>query len=230
MLLLGFETASATACVALMQDGALLAEHAVHHTRTHSETVMPMAEALLREMQVAPEDLHAIAVNQGPGSFTGVRIGICIANAMGAALGIPVVGVNALRALYETVACYPGTVYALIDARNDSVYAASFTNTNKEGLPQAVDVETYLQSLESDALFVGDGALAYRERIAQAASGARFAPAIWAYGRAGAICSVANGMLQQGGIAPDAQAAPLYLRVSQAERMWALRQEAQHAR
>lgn len=222
MLILGIETAGPTASAALMRDGVLLAEHAIHHTRTHSETVMPMAEQLLAELDIVPADLNAIAVNCGPGSFTGVRIGVCAANAMGAALNIPVVGVDSLLALYENVSFWPGNVCAMVDAHNDNAYMAQYSGGIMTAPPAAAYVDVYLPSVPAGTLFVGDGADAYADLIRSHVQNAVFAPAAFHLSRASALCRMAVSILASGAETPM-QAAPLYLRPSQAERMWSKR-------
>ncbi|HWR23623.1 MAG TPA: tRNA (adenosine(37)-N6)-threonylcarbamoyltransferase complex dimerization subunit type 1 TsaB [Feifaniaceae bacterium] len=219
MLILGIETAGSTASAALLQDGALIAEHSVHHTRTHSETVMPMAERMLTDLGFSPSQLGAIAVNCGPGSFTGVRIGVCAANAMGAALSIPVVGVDALRALYENISFWPGNVCAIIDAKNDNAYFAQYAGGVAVAEPAAEEAAAYLPSVPPGTLFVGDGAAAYEALILKAVPNAKFAPEYAALSRASALCRVAERILKEAG-EPLKEALPLYLRPSQAERMW----------
>lgn len=219
MLVLGIETASSTASAALLQDGALLCEHSVHHTRTHSETVMPMVERMLTDLGFAPSRLDAIAVNCGPGSFTGVRIGVCAANAMGAALSIPVIGVDALNALYENVSFWPGNVCAIIDAKNDNAYFAQYANGIVVAEPQAEEVAAYLNNVPPGTLFVGDGAAVYEALIVKTVANAKIAPEYAAISHASALCRVAERILKGAGDPPK-EALPLYLRPSQAERMW----------
>ncbi len=219
MLVLGIETASSTASVALLRDGVLLAEHSVHHTRTHSETVMPMVDRMLTDLGFSSSQLDAVAVNCGPGSFTGVRIGVCAANAMGAALSIPVVGVDALQALYENVRFWSGNVCAIIDANNDSAYFAQYENGIAVAEPAAEEVAAYLNQVPSGTLFVGDGATGYEALIRQTIVNAQIAPDYASLSHASALCRVAERMLREGK-EPPKEALPLYLRPSQAERMW----------
>ena len=221
MLILGMETASSTASAALMRDGELLAEIALHHTRTHSETFMPMVEQLLGMCDIAPAQLDAVAVDCGPGSFTGVRIGVCAANAMGAALAIPVIGVDALRVLYGNVSFWPGPVCALIDARNEGAYMAVYQGGAPRIAPVADTVEVLLPLVPTGALFVGDGAAAHRENILSKVRDASVAPTEFHICRAGAVCHAALQTLACKD--PPMEAAPLYLRASQAERMWSVR-------
>lgn len=224
MLILALESAGPTASVALLREGALLAEISLHNTRTHSETLMPLAEEALRGLGLSPADIAAIAVDHGPGSFTGVRIGVCAANGMGQALGIPVVGVDSLRALYEPLRFLPEPVCTLIDARNQNAYAALY----REGVcilePAADAVEAILEHAPEGTIFVGDGATAYEGMILQAVHGAKIAPETPYSLRAGAVALAAERMLREAGTAEAAdtatwQAVPQYLRPSQAERM-----------
>ncbi|MDL2217120.1 tRNA (adenosine(37)-N6)-threonylcarbamoyltransferase complex dimerization subunit type 1 TsaB [Christensenellaceae bacterium OttesenSCG-928-M15] len=224
MLILALETSGPTASVALMKEGELLVEYAMHHTRTHSETVLPMAERAMREMQIAPSMLDAIAVNKGPGSFTGVRIGICTGNAMASALHIPLYGVDSLRALYQNACCDSGSVCAMIDARNHSAYMALFKDGEQIGEACACDVEEYIAKLPPDVLFIGDGAAAYRPGIEANVKGARFAAASFSLSKASALCEIAYG-LSRSGDEGASMVEPLYMRPSQAERMFQLRKE-----
>lgn len=222
MLILGIETSGPTASVAILRDEALLAEHILHHTRTHSEAVMPMLERLMEELDIAPADIGAIAVNCGPGSFTGVRIGVCTANAMGAALHIPVIGVDSLRTLYKNVDFWPGNVCAVVDAGNGSAYFAQYERNTLTAEPSAAVASEYIPMVPAHTLFVGDGAAAYADIIGNVA-GAAIAPASSSISRASALCRAAQELIFSG--ETSMQTAPLYLRPSQAERMWSKRHE-----
>lgn len=222
MLILGIETSGPTASVAILRDGELLAEHILHHTRTHSEAVMPMLERLMNELELVPADINAIAVNRGPGSFTGIRIGVCTANAMGSALHIAVVGVDSLHALYKNVDYWPGNVCVTVDAGNESAYFAQFEGNSLVVEPLAALVSEYIPMVPANSLFVGDGAAAYADIIGNV-TGAVIAPASFSISRASAVCRAARELLFEG--EPSMQTAPMYLRPSQAERMWNKRHE-----
>ncbi|MDL2235897.1 tRNA (adenosine(37)-N6)-threonylcarbamoyltransferase complex dimerization subunit type 1 TsaB [Christensenellaceae bacterium OttesenSCG-928-L17] len=224
MLILGLETAGPTASVALMRDGKLLIEHTVHHTRTHSETVMPMVEQLMQELHCTADMLNAVACNIGPGSFTGVRIGVCTANAMHTALNIPVTGICSLAALYEKVACYPHEVCAMIDARNDSVYMAVFSSSGEYVQePSAMNIDACLAMLSNNTLLVGDAVPVYIEKINQ--YGLPVAPAQCHMSRAASLCVIAEKQLSAFTKSPYTEVEPMYLRPSQAERMFAKKHE-----
>ncbi len=158
---------------------------------------MPAVDELLSVAGLSPADLAALAVDVGPGSFTGVRIGVCHGNAMALALGVPVVSVNALEALAWPLLGDSRPVAAIIDARNGNGYGALYGPDGAVLLPPcAIEIEPFLQSLPKDALLTGtgfseaDGALPLAESIARIAAR-----------RAG-----------------EKAAQPLYLRPSQAER------------
>lgn len=228
MWMLGIETSGPTASAGLMEDGVLRAEYALMHTRTHSETILPLVERLMEDLSLAPESLSAIAVDIGPGSFTGVRIGVCTANAMALALGIPVIGVPSLRVLYEGVCVSDRPIAVLLDARNENLYSALYAPDGAElQPPAATDLTHWLPSLPENVLFVGDGVLAYREAIQAAFPKAALAPERFAHVRAGALLAAAWQLyLEKGRDGFPEEAAPLYLRPSQAERMRAMREEA----
>lgn len=210
MLMLSLSTSGPIASAAVIKDGAVLSCEIGGQGLTHSETIMPLCERALQSAGRAVADVDAFGVDAGPGSFTGVRIGICAANAMAAALGRPVAAASSLKGLLYGVhnAC------ALLDCRNGNGYAM----VKCEGFspePMAVVIDELLSALPDGILMAGDGAVMHRERILAALPNARFAEdnditadktGLAAYGR-----------LMQGETA--AEALPLYLRPSQAERL-----------
>ena len=196
MNILALETTDRVASVALLTDDGCR-QLRIESPLRHEETVMPAVDELLSAAGLSPADLAALAVDVGPGSFTGVRIGVCHGNAMALALGVPVVSVNALEALAWPLLGGSRPVAAIIDARNGNGYGALYGPDGAVLLsPCAIEIEPFLQSLPKDALLTGtgfskaDGALPLAESIARIAAR-----------RAG-----------------EKAAQPLYLRPSQAER------------
>lgn len=193
MKILAFETTDAVASVALYLDGEVY-ETVIDSDRRHAESVLPAAEALLSAHGLSTADMGAFAADVGPGSFTGVRIGVCMANALGAAHNKPVVAVNAL----ETLA-YPyrdQTVCALIDARNDNGYGALYRNGQPVRPPCACVIEAFTADLPDNCKTVGTATA--DPKLPSASCVARIAAE------------------RQG----EKEIAPLYLKQSQAERMW----------
>ena len=193
MKILAFETTDAAASVALYLDGEVY-ETVIDTERRHAESVLPAAEELLFAHGLSTADMDAFAADVGPGSFTGVRIGVCMANALGAAHHKSVVPVNAL----ETLAFpYRGqTVCALIDARNGNGYGAVYRNGAVLIEPCACVIDEFTANLPEDCRIVGTAT--NDPQMPSAASVAR-------------IAAERHG---------EEEIVPLYLKLSQAERMW----------
>ncbi len=210
MNMLALSTSGPLPSAALFQDGNLVFEAMGQGGKTHSETLMPLVEAALAAAKLTPNQVDVFAVDVGPGSFTGVRIGVCAANAMAMAGAKAVVGVSSLGALLyglEAPAC------ALLDCRNGNGYAMLLGAGGQVLLPESgVAVAEFLREIPAGTLFVGDGAALYRQEILQAVTGARFYAdhAV----TAAKVGSAAQG--QKG----ESEALPLYLRPSQAERLY----------
>lgn len=218
MILLALSTSGRAASAALLKDGCLLAEATRDEGLTHSETSLPLTAELLEQNGLAPADVDVFAADIGPGSFTGVRIGVCAINAMAAACGKPVVAVSSLAALREGLPEENGPVCALLDARNGNAYAALFAGEACAMQPAAVVVAELLPALPAGTLFVGDGAEAYRAEIASAVPDARFAPAERNLLTALPTARCAWRTFRAGDTVPEAM--PLYLRPTQAERLY----------
>ena len=193
MKVLAFETTDTVASVALYLDGAVY-ETVIDTDCRHAESVLPAAEALLSAHALSTADMDAFAADVGPGSFTGVRIGVCMANALGAAHHKPVIAVDAL----ETLA-YPyrnETVCALIDARNGNGYGALYRHGDAIKSPCACVIDDFTADLPEHCRMTGT------------ATNDRKMPS------AAAVAGIAAE--RTGG----KEIAPLYLKLSQAERMW----------
>ena len=196
MNILALETTDRVASVALLTDSSCL-EKRIESPLRHEETVMPAVDELLAEAGLAPADLTAIAVDVGPGSFTGVRIGVCHGNAMALALNLPVVSVNALAALAYPLLGGDKPVAAIIDARNGNGYGALYASGGAALIPpSAIEIAPFLAQLPDDVILTGTG----------------FPGADGALPLAGSIARIASK--RKG----ERTASPLYLRPSQAER------------
>lgn len=229
MNILSIETSSQVAGAAVLRDGKLAAECYLDHRLTHSEIIMPMVERVLSMAELACEELDAFAVDVGPGSFTGVRIGVCAANGMADALNKPVIPVDSLEAMAFGFPFFAGLAIPLIDARGEQVYAGRYDVESGEpkriGERFAGNIHDFLQGLPTDhpMVFVGDGALAHKALILSSFPGAKFACPHLDRPRASAIAALAAKRLERGETA--AAALPLYMRSPQAERMRALREQ-----
>ena len=164
MLLLAFETSAKAASVALFDGEALLGESYQNTGLTHSQTLMVMAEDLLKQCNHAPADVQAVAVAEGPGSFTGVRIGVAAAKGFAWGKNIPCYGVSTLESMALGLGAYDGMICPVMDARRSQVYNALFY-VNQSILSRATedraialsDLAEELKNVEKPIFLVGDG-------------------------------------------------------------------------
>ena len=226
MNILALDTSGATASAAVAKDGFLTGEISLRHGKTHSQKVIPMIEALLDMLDMKKQDINLLAVANGPGSFTGVRIGVVTIKSMAYALNIPIVEVSSLMSLAFTISEQRGVVCPIIDARNSQVYAGIYkiSADSIETLypDEGVTVETLaenLKKLDSDVHFVGDAVPIYRDFFEAQGFKAYFAPDELFTPRAGSAARLAWLLHSKGHVSDAFKAAPNYLRKSQAERL-----------
>ncbi len=219
MILLSVSTSGNIASAALLKDGKLLALLKGQRGLTHSETLLPLCERLLKDFDLKARDVDAYAVDIGPGSFTGVRIGVCAMNAMAAATGRSIAAVCSLDALYEGAREYP-SVCTLIDAKREKVYAAHYESGTETLPPCATTLDELLPLFPRGTAYAGDGALAYAENILNQDRSAALLPVELL---ADAVAIAGYRMHQSGNV--SLEALPLYLRPSQAERLRGSRKE-----
>ncbi len=164
MRILGIETSTLTGSVALVEDGRLLGETTLSVSVQHSERLMPAIEQLLKDAAVAPPQIDLFAVAEGPGSFTGLRIGIAAAQGLAMAHAKPLAGVSTLRGLAMNAALFPGPVVPVLNAFRGEVYFGVYRM--KEGRPETVqddgvlpvaDFLERLRSFEDEPLLLGNG-------------------------------------------------------------------------
>ena len=213
MKLLALCTSGPVASAAIYAERALLSERFGPGGLTHSETIMPLCDALLLECGLTMQDIDVFAADTGPGSFTGVRIGVCAANAMAAAVGKGVMGISSLEAL-----CFEkgGLACALLDARNGNGYAAVYDNGACVVAPSAVVIADFLPTLPKNILLLGEGAVLHAEEIRAVLPDCRIENASL---RADAVGFAAWRTYHKGS-RPEKEILPLYLRPSQAERLY----------
>lgn len=225
MKLLAVDTSGKVAGVALMEDEALVCEANLMSGLTHSEKLMPLVDASMKFAGWQPQDIDVFAAVVGPGSFTGVRIGVSAVKGMAEAYGRPVIAINTLEALAASFPGFSGLVAPLLDARRAQVYCALYDGDLNEIVKP--DARALAELLAEPAvvsavrvMFTGDGAIAYRDEIATALGAkAAFAPAHLALQRAGAAAALAWRKLTSGETAEAAALMPEYLRKSSAEQV-----------
>ncbi len=223
MKILAFETSAKAVSVAMLADGKLLAESYQNTGLTHSQTLMVMAQDLLKQCGLTPSDVEAVAVANGPGSFTGVRIGVAAAKGFAWGAELPLVGVSTLEAMAEHLAAYEGIVCPVMDARRAQVYNALFraekgrlTRLTEDRAISLEELGAELAALPGPVFLVGDGSLLTHRTLSL---DKLVLPAEERmHQRAVGVAKVADRLLQSGGNFAGGELIPNYLRLSQAER------------
>ena len=228
---LAIDTSGPVAGCAVLKDGKIAHLTAMSHGLTHSETIMPAVDAALTGAGVACRDVDVFAAVAGPGSFTGVRIGVCAAKGLAHAAGKPCAAVHALEALAMNFYGFDGLCCPILDARRGQVYCAAFDMAG--GMPvraledAAQPLEEFLQRLPEDRrlVFVGDGVPVHGEVVRRMlGERALIAPENLRDLRADAACLLAAARPETWMEA--AALRPIYLRAPQAERERARRAQA----
>lgn len=229
MIILAIDTSGPVCGIAVWADGRIRYEAAAINKLTHSESLMPMLDEALNRAGVEKKDLTHLAVTVGPGSFTGVRIGVTAVKALSHALNIPCIPVGALEATANGIDCADEIICPIQDARVMQVYGAAFKNGVRLMDDCVLKLDEYLEklsALDGKFLFTGDGVITYQQKIAEKLGDrARFASAQCAYLRPAAVACTAA--LKADEAVDYLTLQPLYLRAPQAERERA-KKEAQH--
>ena len=210
MRVLALDSTTARGSVAVVEDDLVRAEVRLHGVTSHSQFIMPAVEFLLSQVGLKLAALDGLAVTSGPGSFTGLRVGLGSVQGLALATGLRCVGLSALDVLAAQVGPCPGTLVTLMDAYRDEVYAGVYEAGRRVGDAQVASPEAVLGPLQGRVTVVGDGALRYRTLIASCRPDARIEePDLFLAGRLGrlALPLLSNGA----GVGPEALL-PLYLR------------------
>ena len=225
MLLLAFETSAKAASVALFRDGTLLGEQYQNTGLTHSQTLLVMAQDLLRQCGVEASQVEAVAVANGPGSFTGVRIGAAAAKGFAWGGELPLYGVSTLEAMALGLGVTQGYVCPVMDARRDQVYNALFyVNQGKverrtpDRAISLAELGEELKVLKESVFFVGDGSILCYNKLNATIPGLVLPPEHRLHQRAVGVGLAALNQIARGETGDGAHGAPNYLRLSQAER------------
>ncbi|MBQ3078538.1 MAG: tRNA (adenosine(37)-N6)-threonylcarbamoyltransferase complex dimerization subunit type 1 TsaB [Clostridia bacterium] len=223
MTILSIDTSGPACSAAVSKDGRLLEEVVMNSALTHSETLMPAVERVIESAGLDISDIDIFAAVAGPGSFTGVRIGVCAARAMAHAQNKKCVSVNALHALAAGAYQAKGIICPILDARRQQVYSAAYRY--EEGAlvrvrqDDALPLVDFIRSLpENETLyFTGDGVAVHEEAIKNLIGNrAVFAPLHARVLRASSACYIAS--LPEAELIDPERLLPIYLRLPQAER------------
>ena len=225
MLILAFETSAKAASVALMEGSKLLGEGYQNTGLTHSQTLMVMAEDVLKQCGKSAQDVQAVAVAEGPGSFTGVRIGVAAAKGYAWGKEIPCYGVSTLEAMAESLGIYEGYICPVMDARRSQVYNALFhvekgiiSRVAEDRAIALADLKEELLTLTGPIYLVGDGSTLTYNTLGNCVENLILPPEHRMHQRAVGVGLVAAGMAAEGLAPSGGELTPNYLRLSQAER------------
>ena len=225
MKILALESSAAAASVAVSVDGELIAQSFQRAGLTHSRTLMPMCRDLLANCGLTLEGMDVVAVAAGPGSFTGLRIGVAAAKGLAWPENKPCAGVSTLEAMAWPLAHLEGDLCAVMDARRNQVYNARFqagcgtlTRLCPDRALSLDELAEELRERKKTQILVGDGAgLCYNE-LTKRGLPVELAPSHLRWQSAWGVARAAEAMARAGGLVTAAALAPVYHRLSQAER------------
>lgn len=224
---LAVDTSAKSVSCAIVRNHKVMASFYADNGLTHSQTLMPMIENVLNVSGITVCDLDAVAVNAGPGSFTGVRIGVSAVKGIAFTANLPCVSVSTLESMAYNGAFTPDTIVCgVMDARCQQVYSATF-RIDENGQPVRItedaalsiaDLGRYLSDLEQPIVLVGDGSeLCYRY-LSDSVPNLTLAPATIRNQNAAATALIAERMFEAGETVSAEALLPVYLRLPQAER------------
>jgi|LSQX01.1.fsa_nt_gb tRNA threonylcarbamoyladenosine biosynthesis protein TsaB len=226
MKILALDTSTMVATVAVMEDERLLGEYVLNHKRTHSQKLLPMIKNIMDDLELTPKEIDIFAASTGPGSFTGLRIGVTTVKAMAFAAGKPVVSVPTLDAIAYNIPMSSFLVCPIMDARNNQVYTAIYSwngrlqerVTDYLGVPVS-ELMDIIKERNMKVVFAGDAVEIHREYLkAELKENCEFALGHLRLPKASCVASIAFLKAGEGLIQNSFEMAPFYLRKSQAER------------
>lgn len=226
MRILGIDSSGLVASVAIVADDIMQAEYTVNYKKTHSQTLLPMLDEIVKMIELDISEIDAIAVAAGPGSFTGLRIGASTAKGLGLALDKPLVSVPTMEGLAYNMYGTDKVICPLMDARRNQVYTGIYEFCGNDlqviTAQEAVSIEdilTHINGLKRDVIFLGDGAGVYEDVIRSVTDVPfYFAPPHLSRQRAGSVAALGAVYYKEGRYESAASHKPVYLRLSQAER------------
>ena len=226
MIILAVDTTSKSGGVALAKDETLLGELVFNTGETHSKHLMAMIDHLLQMTGITAKDINGLAVSAGPGSFTGLRIGISVVKGLAAALGIPVCGVSSLLTLAGQAAYASIPICPMMDARRKEIYTSLYmplAGTLTEMMPEKAEspknaLIRVMERHHGSVLFIGDGAVLYKDVIvSHMQDAACFAPFELNLIRPGTIARIAFSHFESGDTEKGDLLKPVYIRSSDAK-------------
>lgn len=228
MNILAFETSGMAASVALMKENRIVGEMTVSTRLNHSEKLMPMIDELLEKTETSIKEIDALAVGAGPGSFTGIRIGVSTAKGLALALGIPVAAVSSLKVLACNAMYSDMLVCPIMDARRNQVYSGIFRWEGVE-LVEVLKEDSYdfeellfvLKKKDCPVLFVGEDAYKFKGQIKEVLDEKGIVAMPQAnFPRAASVAGLAIKKIEENEMENAFTLRPVYLRQAEAERQY----------
>lgn len=224
MKTLAIDTSSKICSVSILEDYNVILEKHTNDEKTHSQNLMPLIDSIFKDSNLSLNDIDLLSCCLGPGSFTGIRIGIATVKAFADAKNIPVVGVTSLESLAYNIS-NPGLIVSLIDAKNDNVYYSLFSfngsNYSQIGDYKSDNIQNILDNLsiyDDPLTFVGDGAITHTDKIKLHIKHPTFAEDTQNLQTSISIGKSAYNKFQNGIYGDSNSILPMYLKKSQAER------------
>ena len=226
MIILAFDTTAKSASVAVCDGDRALAVYSIDNGLTQSELLLPMAEDVLRSLKMSFSDVELLACSSGPGSFTGVRIGISLVKGLAFGKGIPCAAVSTLEALAENMRGIPGLIVPVMDARRSQVYGAIFESDGDElrrlypdGAYSHEELADMLKPFDGMPIYlVGDGYEVAKAGLLKLGVKTNNTPSLLILENARSVAAIAKRDFELGRCTTDTDIAPTYLRMPQAER------------
>lgn len=224
MIVLSMDSSSLVTTVALLKDEHLLGEFTLNFKREHSVILMEKIEMLLNDCNIDISEVDGFVVSKGPGSFTGLRIGMATVKGLTMGSNKPYLSISSLDALAYSLINFDGIICPIMDALRDSVFTCMYKSSNGE-LSKIIDYSALsldelveiLQEKDESVIFTGDGVYKYKENLLEKLPNAKFAPNHLSVVKASSLGELGMELLRQGQC-DDINSSPLYLKKPQAER------------
>lgn len=232
MLVLSVDSSYSTATCALIKDDKILAEINLNDKKQHSVILMRLIDSILKEYEIDINDIDAFIISRGPGSFTGLRIGMATLKGLAFASKKPLISVSTLDALAYNSISFQGIICPIMDALRDNIYTCLYKNENNNLTPlikeQCLNINELVTILKEQTLpiiFVGDGVTKHKEFLQENIPNSFFAPNHSNFPKASSVGELGIKKINDGVIENIDSINPIYLRKSQAEREYEKRME-----
>ncbi len=223
MKVLGIDTSTSCGSVGLIDDESILSEYLLNIPVTHSERLLGTIELILKEARFALEDLDGWVISLGPGSFTGLRIGVSTVKGLALATQKPVAGVSTLDVLAYQISSTPYLICPILDAKKGEVYTAFYrygerNDLKRQSAYRAIKPEDLMKDIQERTIFIGDGVKTYRDYLKKSLESlAIFSPNSINFPHGSGVAKLGLELLRKGEYLDLANFTPLYVRPSEAE-------------